>query len=292
MTLRSLRRLLLSATLLANACGKSPSAPTTSPPKVTVTCEGENFCLVASKADGRIDFKLRSFASSQLTLTLDFEMTNLTPSEPLPLTRAVKGAAEEPFVSLTATDAAAGFSYKFNYQWGFGINTATHDDAVRYRLPFANGTAFEVVQGPGGTFSHTGEQQNAVDFGMPEGTEILAARSGIVLGVESLFDTGGVDTSLKDKANGVRIAHDDGTVGQYLHLKNDGVTVSPGQAVAAGDLIGLSGNTGYTSGPHLHFEVYKRIDGATRESFPLLFKTTDGADVAMENGQTYTAVDL
>jgi murein DD-endopeptidase MepM/ murein hydrolase activator NlpD len=285
-------RLSLAVALLASACGKAPSAPHTAPSNVTVTCEGQNFCLVATKGSGRIDFALRTFPASQLTLTLNFDMTNLQASETLPLTHSVKGEGEVPLVALTVADAGAAFTYKFDYQWGFGEVGAVHDDATRYRMPFETGTAHEVVQGPGGTFSHTGEQQNAVDFGMPEGTQVLAARGGVVLGVESAFDAGGTDPSLKDKANAVRIAHDDGTIGQYLHFQKDGVLVAAGQTVAAGDPIGLSGNTGYTSGPHLHFEVYHRIDGATRESLPIKFKAAEGGDLDMVEGQTYTAVDL
>ena len=55
--------------------------------------------------------------------------------------------------------------------------------------------------------------------------------------------------------NFVRIVHDDGTMALYAHLKSEGVLVRVGQRVRKAEAIGLSGNTGFTTGPHLHFAV-------------------------------------
>lgn len=93
-----------------------------------------------------------------------------------------------------------------------------------------------------------------VDFPSPTGTPVRAAASGIV--EESIGKTG---QSTYGKY--VRICHDDQYSSLYAHLSR--VLVRPGQDIARGDTIGLSGNTGLSKGPHLHFEVFrfdKRID--------------------------------
>jgi len=78
----------------------------------------------------------------------------------------------------------------------------------------------------------------------------------VVMQVESDFDKAGLDLEkYGGRANYVRILHDDGTMGLYAHLRPEGVLVRVGQRVRQGQQIGLSGNTGFTSGPHLHFAV-------------------------------------
>ena len=114
-----------------------------------------------------------------------------------------------------------------------------------------------IDQGFGGGFSHTDEQNRyALDFAADIGTTVVAARAGTVMQVESDFSKAGLkQEKYGGRANFVRILHDDGTMGLYAHLKLDGVLVRVGQHVQAGQQIGLSGNTGFTTGPHLHFAV-------------------------------------
>ena len=68
----------------------------------------------------------------------------------------------------------------------------------------------------------------------------------------------------------------------------DSIRVQPGQRVARGEYIANSGNTGFSSGPHLHFAVFKTKSGKERQTFPIKFKTTEGA-VALARGQRYEA---
>lgn len=125
-----------------------------------------------------------------------------------------------------------------------------------YRLPFDYGRV-RVDQGPGGSFSHNDEQnRDAVDFAVPIGTPVLAARAGIVMQVEGDYDQAGLNREkYGGRANFIRILHGDGSMAVYAHLKPEGVQVRVGQYVRKGQRIGLSGNTGFSTAPHLHFVV-------------------------------------
>lgn len=126
---------------------------------------------------------------------------------------------------------------------------------VPYRLPFAHGHV-RVDQAFGGAYSHAdAENLHAVDFALPEGTPVLAAREGVVMQTEAGYREGGPEPRLRGRANFVRILHADGSMATYAHLQPGGVLVRPGQHVRQGERIGLSGNTGYSTAPHLHFVV-------------------------------------
>ena len=144
--------------------------------------------------------------------------------------------------------------------------------AYRYPLPWRGGP-FRLSQGPNGSFSHTDSKSRyAMDIAMPEGTPIIAARSGRVVKTENAQAGRGSDAS----GNFVRVRHDDGTEGVYLHLKQGSVGVRVGQRVAVGSPLGLSGNTGNSSGPHLHF-VVQRATEAGLVSIPYEFNQPVGA---------------
>ena len=144
--------------------------------------------------------------------------------------------------------------------------------AYRYPLPWRGGP-FRLSQGPNGGFSHTDSKSRyAMDIAMPEGTPIIAARSGVVVKTESQQVGRGSDAS----GNFVRVRHDDGTEGVYLHLKQGSVSVRVGQRVAVGSPLALSGNTGNSSGPHLHF-VVQRATEAGLVSIPYEFNQPVGA---------------
>ena len=127
---------------------------------------------------------------------------------------------------------------------------------IEYVYPLS-GTALQVEQGWGGAFSHHDLQnRHAVDFAADIGTQVIAARAGTVMDIETDFERAGLDTGNDaSRANFVRIVHDDGTMALYAHLKPEGVLVRVGQRVRKAEVIGLSGNTGFTTGPHLHFAV-------------------------------------
>jgi len=122
-----------------------------------------------------------------------------------------------------------------------------------YTLPYEKGRSFLLVQAYQSKLSHKGEF--ALDFKMKKGTKICAARGGIVVEVKEDSKKGGLKEKYLPLGNHVIIRHDDGTYGNYWHLKYNGALVNVGDTIAQGQVIGLAGKTGYAAFPHLHFEV-------------------------------------
>lgn len=102
----------------------------------------------------------------------------------------------------------------------------------------ATTTAYRAAGGSWSSGYHTG-----VDFAAASGTTVKAVGPGTVVSAGWAGSYG----------NEVVIQHDDGQYSQYAHLSS--LTVSAGQSVGGGDQIGLSGSTGNSTGPHLHFEI-------------------------------------
>ena len=125
----------------------------------------------------------------------------------------------------------------------------TAASASPYVLPWHIGQAFEV----NAHFVRDASiQKYAYDIGMPIGTDILAMRAGTVVRVEESFIDG---DNQPGHENHVFVQHEDGTVARYAHLTNLGAMVQVGNLVQQGQPIGLSGNTGNSSAPHLHVDL-------------------------------------
>lgn len=151
------------------------------------------------------------------------------------------------------------FSFQSANSWMPGDYTARNNPKEGYRLPWRRGESYLVSQAYGGPITtHTDPSSRfAVDFSMPVGTPVMSARAGIVVNMEDSYSGGALDKALLDKANFVDILHDDGTIATYSHLAERSLAVHLGQLVSAGEKLGLSGSTGYSSGPHLHFAVWR-----------------------------------
>lgn len=100
------------------------------------------------------------------------------------------------------------------------------------------------------TNAYNGKGHNGVDFQAAPGTRVKASLDGIVMG------TGDTDKVCKGASFGkwVLLRHNNGLSTLYAHLSL--IKVFEGQTVKTGDVVGYSGNTGYSTGPHLHFTVY------------------------------------
>ena len=132
--------------------------------------------------------------------------------------------------------------------------TVGDEYSFAYSLPYEKGKCFLLIQAyQSKLFSHKGEF--ALDFKMKRGTKICAARSGVVVEVKEDSKKGGITLKYLAEGNHVIIKHDDGSYGNYWHLKYNGALVSVGDTIRQGQIIGLAGKTGYAAFSHLHFEV-------------------------------------
>src|SRR5688572_21033357 len=190
-----------------------------------------------------------------------YEFKNLQSTERVPVVAVVPAHTTLDLTRLSPLDVKEGWGYRLRYRYRYGSYNAGHDPAALYRVPWMEGRSFDIGQAPGGKMvTHlTAASREAVDIPMPEGTPILAARAGIVFQTVADNDAGGTDEAYRNKANVVRILHNDGTVGNYVHLMHEGVAVKSGERVEPGKLIGYAGNTGLSSGPHLHFAVTRVV---------------------------------
>jgi murein DD-endopeptidase MepM/ murein hydrolase activator NlpD len=151
-----------------------------------------------------------------------------------------------------------------------------HDDGYEYRLPYGGTVSFPVIQGYHSRLSHRGAEQYTVDFGMPIGTPVHAARDGVVALAEDSHDLGCWREECGRLANFIVLLHSDGTTGEYFHLQRGSVQVRLGQHVERGELLAFSGNTGYTTAPHLHFGVYRTERDGETQSLAVRFVTRSG----------------
>lgn len=242
-------------------------------------CSDEWACAGADKnAFGEIDYWVQNKKPYPITMTLTIKTTNLqsidgVEQDEWEFTLVLPGQQKRSVLQLrkVISNRLSRDSYEFN--WIPGDKNAKHDNQYRYAKPFAADRDYRVVQGFNGNFSHSGASRYAVDFAMPVGTPIHAAREGVVIDVESENWRGGASRRYAKYANFIVILHEDGTTGEYYHLKQNGVVVAVGDEVKAGQLIGYSGNTGFSSLPHLHFAVYKARSHGQYQSLPIQFNT-------------------
>ena len=214
----------------------------------------------------------------QVSVHLD-QTRNMTSTPKLPRRFVIQDYGETPLVVLQAKQAGKAWSYRLVFNAIPGDYHAKPDSDHLYRLPFRASERFYLGQAFGGIATHTDHQSyHAVDITMPIGTPILAARDGIVMHVEADFFGAGQQQKYASRANHVRILHQDGSMAIYAHLDLESVAVRAGRIVLAGELIGLSGNTGFSSGPHLHFAVQGNLNGVLK-SIP--FKFDDGRGQAL-----------
>ncbi len=177
-------------------------------------------------------------------------------------------------------------SFNFNFKAIDGFVEAIHDNSYIYSLPFEPGKTFKMIQGYGGKFSHIDEENYfSYDFRMPTGTPVFSAREGVVVKIKEVYADGGLDIRLKRRSNYIHIEHEDGTIGIYAHLARGGASVAVGDYVQKGQMIGFSGNTGYSGSPHLHFAVVKVKKNGKMQSLPIKIQTKQGISDRLKEGE-------
>ncbi|MGI9257144.1 MAG: M23 family metallopeptidase [Salinispira sp.] len=217
------------------------------------------------------------------------ELQNMTPSTAVPFGILLESNTRRyPLFSLSIDDKTQRVAYSYRYRHSLGNpDTAAPDENYLYTLPYAHGTKQQVTQGFHGTFTHSGENSYAVDFDLPTGTGVHAARSGIVVSVKEDSNSGGRGSRYAQYGNVISIMHSDGTFGNYVHLQRNGAIVEPGETVQNGQLIGYSGNTGQSSGPHLHFDVRIPQVNGKMQSIPIRFRGLNDEVITPEENHYY-----
>lgn len=177
------------------------------------------------------------------------------------------------------------------YMWraALGSPDAVHRPPRPYRVPFDVGSTFVISQAYPTRITHTSpDSQYAVDIALPDGTPVYAAREGTVINARHDFFRVAADPVMMDQANVIEILHDDGTIGVYAHLRWDSIRVRIGAHVVRGQYIADSGNTGFSTGPHLHFAVIRNA-GTAAVSVPIQFAGIAGVGVTPETQMQLTA---
>lgn len=188
-----------------------------------------------------------------VSVSLEMDFTNLIFSEAGKKIFVIPPKAERYKIGeLTVVNTAGKtkFSYKFITTMG-DVTIRDFDKDFEYDLPFQKGKSFKVFQGYNGIFSH--QNENSIDFSMPEGSEVLAARDGVVVKVVQNNTESCPRQECQQYNNSIIILHADGTLADYAHIRYNGSKVQPGDSVKKGEVIAYSGNVGWSSGPHLHF---------------------------------------
>lgn len=251
------------------------------------TCAQGEIKVFGEQVDHSIYVYANNVAPCPVSVKLELELTNLKTSEHLQDFYVIPPNSERTrLVELQVVDPKQRMGYKSRFEYVLGdAGIKEPDKDYTYDLPFEKNRSFMVFQGYNGTASHQG--QSALDFSMPEGTTVLAAREGIVVKVEESNTESCPRPECGRFNNFVLVYHSDGSFAEYTHLKKDGAKVSLGDKVKKGAILGYSGSTGWTSGPHLHFVCFLSRIGS-RTTFPTKFKTGDGKTVELlEEKVTY-----
>lgn len=231
-----------------------------------------------------------------VSANVDVSGTNLIvePSSMLKVVVPAGGRAE--FGSARPGRKGQGWRIQYRSRYLLGDANARHDDRIAYRLPFTDGSSAWVSQAADGeqTTHKAPGSRNAIDFVLPEGAFIVAARDGVVIDVEDGYSIGARNHYYRDKANVVRVLHADGSIASYAHLAKNSVLVARGERVRAGMILARVGNTGYSSGPHLHFEVTEirlgRSGKFERHAVPVYFQAGGtGPRFQVSQGRQVTA---
>jgi len=184
----------------------------------------------------------------------------------------------------TSTPSASGVAF-------CDTKTFTPVAQSAYVLPYPSGVSYIMFQGncsppPGGH-----QTTFAYDFDHAMGDPVTAARAGrVTLTVNDFPDDGNAANA---GGNSVWILHSDGTVAAYFHLNQGSVMVAEDQNVVAGDMLGMAGNSGASSGPHLHFQVFEtNTSFNSDDAVPVTFSNAvgrTGENGELLEGEIYTA---
>jgi len=226
------------------------------------------------------EWQLDNRLHGPVTVALGLDEAVNTISEPaLPAHLEVAGRGRRS-VLLGPLEPGLAWRYRLQMTATPGSLRWHSDPGHVYPPPVRRDTPVRIGQGFGGRFSHRqAHSRHAIDIPLPVGTPVVAVRDGRVMDSARWFHRNGRDPERDGpRANYVRVLHDDGTMAIYAHLDYGGVSVRDGQRVHAGQQLGHSGNTGYSTGPHLHFALQVN-DRMQLRSIPFRMHDHDGREL-------------
>ncbi|MBC7545915.1 MAG: M23 family metallopeptidase [Candidatus Sericytochromatia bacterium] len=282
--------------------GPSPGESSIEPGRVLQASQGFVFTggslgFTLHQSGNRVTHWIRNGYQVPVTVDLTPHYHGVVPvvSPPRAKTLVLQPRQNCLMAAYTRTGEAGTMQVAMDFRAMFGDPGVSPTPYV-YAVPFRAPAVFTVLQAFNGRFSHTGSNRYAIDFDLPEGTVVTAARPGLVVATHDRALTGGGDPGLMalEHVNWVLVQHDDGTLAEYAHLQPHGVLVAIGQAVRRGEPLGLSGQTGFATLPHLHFSVFTAQDGQRKRTFPFVLRTqpSDAAGHIPLAGETYTAFEV
>ena len=271
---------VLSSAVLVAACAVS-RGPVADPSR-RANCAWR-VCLSQEDIPGGRVYRVDNGEPVPVTVGLTFRALNNLVAPPEDTVRRIVAPHSSLRVPLRAVRAGRRVHADVAISIDLGSSTTEPDPDVVYAVPFGGSARRPLIQGFDGEGTHLGSMRYSLDFGMPQGTPILAAREGVVLYLQDGFTEGRADPALLERANLVVIAHGDGTMASYGHLER-GITVAVGDTVREGHVLGRSGRTGFAGQPHLHFHVGVRMLGEPGRTIPIRMRDRSGALIDLVEG--------
>jgi murein DD-endopeptidase MepM/ murein hydrolase activator NlpD len=222
-----------------------------------------------------------------VSVRVDLELSNMSSSKGNHKIFVIPSRTKNYLITKLKMRKPGRYSYRTRTKFNFGNSLKEdYDKEYVYNLPYKNKSAFKLYQGYNGASTH--QNKNALDFSMPIGTPIYAAREGVVVKVVEKNTITCYKKECGKYNNSILIFHVDGTFSSYLHIDTNGAVVEVGDTVAKGQLIAKSGNIGWSSGPHLHFEVFQQKIGK-RTTLKTKFKINEVSEATyLKEKEKYT----
>ena len=276
-----MRRSWLAATLLVSSGCAIAALP--SPWESSVAGCVWEVCVYPVASGEFLDFRARNAGPVVATVSISFKLLqNFRLTDSVPVVKTVQSGENIVLTRVQRVDPTASINAEPRVEIDLGSDSTRPDPNVVYGIPFGGAEPRQLIA-TFGTGGHSFETPYSLDFGMPEGTPVLAARDGVVAVVQDSLPGQGQEGDLIGKANVVVVAHSDETLATYAYLQN-GIPVAVGDSISRGELLGFSGAGGPRELPHLHFHVGKRLTRTQNRTIQVILESPSGGVQGLSEG--------